>query len=70
MKAPELLRRLRKYARKNGLAFDERRDRGKGGHITIFVGARMSRLPTGSGDLKTGMFRAILKQLDIKEDDL
>jgi hypothetical protein len=50
MTADELLRRLRR-----------RRDirivpsRGKGGHLRVERGDRVTHVPTGSGDLKTGL---------------
>jgi hypothetical protein len=53
MTADELLRRLRR-----------RRDirvvpsRGKGGHIRVERGDRITHVPTGSGELKTGLCTA------------
>jgi mRNA interferase HicA len=42
---------------------------GKGGHLIIRRGARKSVLPQhgGSKELGKGLWRAILKQLDLKE---
>jgi mRNA interferase HicA len=70
MKGAELIRRIRRHARKQGLPFVERRDRGKGGHVEIAVGERRTIVPTGGRELPTGTRRAILKQLGIEEDQL
>jgi hypothetical protein len=65
MTADELLRRLRR-----------RRDiriipsRGKGGHVRVERGDHVTHAPTGSGELKTGLLRGILRQLCLTIRDL
>ncbi len=65
MTADELLRRLRR-----------RRDirivpsRGKGGHVRVERGDRVTHVPTGSGELKTGLLHGILRQLGLSIRDL
>lgn len=68
MKAKELIRRLRKYARKNGLGYEEQA--GRGDHVRIWVGERRSELPGRRGEIKTKTFFAICKQLGIDPEDL
>jgi len=58
MTADELLRRLRRH-------HDIRivPSRGKGGHIRVERGDRVTHVPTGSGELKTGLLHGMLRQL-------
>ncbi|HEV8679150.1 MAG TPA: type II toxin-antitoxin system HicA family toxin [Stellaceae bacterium] len=65
MTSNELIRKLR---RRTDIAFEPRR--GKGGHIQVRRGERKSHIPTGSGELGTGLLLAILKQLGLTLDDL
>jgi predicted RNA binding protein YcfA (HicA-like mRNA interferase family) len=41
------------------------KSRGKGGHVLVTLNGRRSYLPTGSGELKTGTLRAILRDLGL-----
>ena len=45
-------------------------DRGKGGHVMVVLGGRTTFLPTGSGDVRPGTLRAILRDLGVSLDDL
>ena len=67
MKASELLRKLRTYAREQGLRFDVVRNRGKGGHQMVHLGDRKTTIPSAGKDLKPGTLHAILKQLGVDE---
>lgn len=55
----------KRFLAKKGAKFSP----GKGGHLIVELNGRRSVLPQhgGSKDLGTGLWRAILKQLDIKE---
>ncbi|HTT78959.1 MAG TPA: type II toxin-antitoxin system HicA family toxin [Stellaceae bacterium] len=64
MNSRELLRRLRRL----GATIDPQR--GKGGHVEVRFGERITRVPTGSGDLKAGMLAGILKQLGLRRDQI
>ena len=44
--------------------------RGKGGHVMVRRVGRMAMVPTGSGEIPTGTFRAILRQLGLRPEDL
>lgn len=44
--------------------------RGKGGHIQVLRGDRLSHIPTHSGELGKGLVNAILKQLGLSLRDL
>jgi len=64
MTSRELLRRLRRLGARIVA------DRGKGGHVMVEWNGRVTYVPTGSGDLRTGMLQAILKALAIPPDRL
>ena len=66
MKREDLIRDLRRFARKNGLAFALLKDRGKGLHYTVKVGDRTTTVQ--SGELKPLWVKRILKQLEIDPD--
>ncbi|MCW4114025.1 hypothetical protein NPA31_003475 [Aurantimonas sp. MSK8Z-1] len=63
MKREALLRELRKIARERGLALTVIADRGKGGHIRVNLGERMSTIQ--SGELTPLHVRTILRQLGV-----
>jgi predicted RNA binding protein YcfA (HicA-like mRNA interferase family) len=64
MTSRELLRRLRRLGARIVT------DRGKGGHVMVEWNGRITYVPTGSGELRTGTLQAILKALDIPPDRL
>jgi len=45
-------------------------DRGKGGHVMVLLAGRKTFVPTGSGELRPGTLRAILRDLAVSLDDL
>lgn len=63
MKRGDLIRDLRRYARKNGLSFDLLKHKGKGSHYTVKVGDKATTVQ--SGELDPIRVRRILNQLDI-----
>jgi predicted RNA binding protein YcfA (HicA-like mRNA interferase family) len=64
MTSRELLRKLRRL----GATVDPAR--GKGGHVQAARGDRISIVPTGSGELRTGTLMRILRDLDLRLGDL
>lgn len=68
MKANELLRRLRKLARNQGVEMTE--ESGKGSHLKVKLGDRRTIVPLHGSDLKKGTLAGILKDLGIEEKDL
>ena len=67
MKPADLLRRLRRFATKRGweLTVEE-----GGRHTKVRLNGRTTAVPRHPTDLRTGLFRAILKQLGITPEDL
>ena len=70
MRGNEFIRRIQRYAKRNGLAFDWRADRGKGSHGLLILGERRTVVRNPKDELKTGTYHAMLKQLDLTERDL
>ena len=64
MRANELLRKLKR------LGATTETSRGKGGHVLVRLNGKQTTVPTASGDIKTGTFKNILKQLGISESEL
>jgi len=65
MTADELLRRLRRHRDVRVIP-----SRGKGGHVRVERENHVTHVPTGSGDLKTGLLHGILRQLGLTIEDL
>lgn len=55
---------LKRWLKKQGCTFDE--NRGKGSHITVRLGDKVTVMPTHGTDLPTGTVEAIKKQLGLK----
>ena len=71
MTRDELIRRLRRLARKRGVAFDVVASRGKGGHWTVRFGDASLPVPQAhGGDLATGTLRSILRRFGVTREDL
>lgn len=56
---------LREEARKRGFSFRAEKRRGKGGHMMVFVGDRLTTVPSREIDPKTA--RKIRKQLGLTD---
>jgi predicted RNA binding protein YcfA (HicA-like mRNA interferase family) len=68
MKSSELLRKLKKVAKRRGVEFQV--FPGKDSHQKIRLGANATILPMHVTELPTGTYRAILKDLEVKEEEL
>jgi len=69
MSVRELLRRLRACAHTKNANFEVIKNRGKGGHQMVHFGDRKTTVPAPNKELKLGTLKAILKQLDIHDDE-
>jgi predicted RNA binding protein YcfA (HicA-like mRNA interferase family) len=67
MKAADFLRRLHRLATKRGWKIEVTEG---GSHTKVRLNGRGATVPRHPGDLKTGTFRGILKQLALTETDL
>jgi len=71
MTRDELIRRLRRLARRRRVAFEVARDRGKGDHWLVQFGPRRQPVPGAKGrDLASGTLHSILRNLGLSERDL
>jgi mRNA interferase HicA len=70
MKGSEFIRKLKVLGRKRGIVVVLEQRRGKGSHSTLFFGERFTIIRNLKDELKTGTYKAMLKQLDIHEEDL
>ncbi len=68
MNGKEFIRKVRKLGRKTGHSVRLVPYRGKGGHQTLFYGERHTIVQTG--EIPTGTFRAMCRQLGINPKDL
>ena len=68
MKSAELLRKLKKLARRSGTALNI--TPAKGSHRKVYFGSAQTVVPIHNSELKTGLLKAILKDLGIREKDL
>ncbi len=67
MNCEQLIRALRKYARKRNIHFELVKDRGKGGHYLVAVGSKRTILQS---TLSPGKVERALKQLEIDIGDV
>jgi len=68
VKAAELLRLLRRRASRCGLQHEE--VEAKGSHLKVRHGGRSTVLPMHRGDIPSGTYRVIMRQLGLTEQDL
>ncbi len=67
MDSKEFAHRAKRYARKTGQAFLLEPARGKGSHARLHIGERFTTLPRG--EIKPGLYTALLKQLGIDKTE-
>ena len=70
MNGREFMTRVRRLARRNGVAVRFDRARGKGSHGTLYYGDRFTVLKDRRKPLKTGTLRGMCRQLGIDPNDL
>lgn len=67
MTREQLIRALRRYARKRNIAFEVDTKKGKGSHYTVFVGDKFT---TVQDKINPGRIERVLKQLNVDPADL
>jgi len=67
MTREQLIRDLRKFARRTGREFEVDKRRGKGSHYSVRLGQRRTTIPS---HLYPVLIDAILRQLDVDPADL
>ena len=69
MKGSEFLRKIKKLGKEKGIKVELIQRRGKGSHSTLVYGQRFTIIRNLKDELKTGTYNAMLKQLNINEDE-
>ena len=70
MKGSEFLKRIQRLAKEKSVACSWHPDKGKGSHGVLKYGARRTVLRNLKDELKTGTYHGMLKQLDLKHEDI
>lgn len=70
MNGNELLKRLRRLARNRGLPLKLVRERGKGSHATLYLGARFTILKNRKQEIGPGLLLKILRDLGLEKSDI
>jgi len=67
MNGREFTRRARRYARQTGRSFYLNTQRGKGSHVTVYIGDRSTIVKYG--EIRKGALMSMLKELDIDREN-
>ncbi|WP_295443290.1 type II toxin-antitoxin system HicA family toxin [uncultured Thiodictyon sp.] len=70
MTGSEFIHRVQRYAKTHGLAYRVDNKRGKGSHVTLYLGTTLTIVRNPKDELKTGTLHAMLKQLGLTLTDL
>ena len=70
MKGSEFIKRVQSYAKANGIGFKLDGKRGKGSHMTLILGDKLTIVRNPKDELKTGTLHAMLEQLGLTLDKL
>jgi mRNA interferase HicA len=70
MRGGEFIRKVQALAKERGLTCRVDEKRGKGSHVTLYFGDRLTIVRNPKDELKTGTLHAMCKQLGIQRSDL
>ena len=70
MNGSEFLRKLRALARHRGATVEIIRARGKGSHVTVYLGRRLTILKDRRKEIGRGLLGSMCRDLGIRPDDL
>ena len=70
MKGSEFIRKAHALARRRGLVCRVDEKRGKGSHVTLYWGDRITIVRDPKDELKTGTLHAMCRQLGIRKGEL
>lgn len=70
MRGNEFIRKVHAWARSRGVFCRVDEKRGKGSHVTLYLGKRLTVVRNPKDELKTGTLHAMCKQLGIAKEDL
>jgi len=70
MNGSELLRKLRRYAKRRGLEIEVVSGHGKGSHVRVYLGTAFCTLKDRKKEIGPGLLRGMCRQLGIDPKDL
>lgn len=70
MKGSEFIRKVQTLAETHGISWRLDEKRGKGSHVTLYLGERLTIVRNPKDELKTGTLYAMCKQLGIRKGQL
>lgn len=70
MRGNEFIKKVQGLAKTRGLVCRVDEKRGKGSHVTLYFGDRLTVVRNPKDELKTGTLHAMCKQLGIGKDEL
>jgi mRNA interferase HicA len=70
MKGSEFIRKVQRRAKECGLGCRLDEKRGKGSHVTLYFGGRITVVRNPKDELKSGTLHAMCKQLGIDKEEL
>lgn len=70
MNGNELMRKLRKYAKRHGLNLAVETHRGKGSHGTLYLGNHRTTLKDRKKEISPGLLNVMLKDLGVDPKDI
>lgn len=66
----EFIKRVKRFAKRRGVAFELVKERGKGSHGMLYLGERRTTVKHRQAELGTGLLHAMLRQLGLTVDDI
>lgn len=70
MKGIEFIRKIKKFAKVRGIICIVSKKRGKGSHVTLYLGDKRTIVRDPKDELKRGTLNAMLKQLGLGYKDI
>jgi mRNA interferase HicA len=70
VKGSEFIRKIMVIAKARGVSARMDQKRGKGSHVTLYMGHRLTIVRNRKDELKTGTLHAMCRQLGIRPEDL
>lgn len=70
MNGNELLKKLRKVARKKGIALDLVKSHGKGSHGTLYFGDKKVTMKDLKKEIGPGLLNALLEKVGLTKSDI
>jgi mRNA interferase HicA len=70
MNGAEFIKKIRKAAKAKGLEIRIEQHRGKGSHVTLYIGTKFTVMKDRKKEIGTGLRDAMIKQLGFTKEDI